>query len=248
MTVAAAQAGSPRGPATSRRAGAALLASLSLLIPTQARAQVGALVSIYSDDRFRGVSVSDGRPVGILDVSYDARNGLYAALSGRVAATRADGLQPSGFTVNGGYATRVSSRLTADVGVVHSRFSHYSGLSGRRYYTEAYAGLAGKLIGARIAISPDYLGTARWTAYGEVDAHVDLSRHTLVDFQVGVLTPIGGKYGSDNRPQLDARVGLAQRLGPVTLHTALSTRSKTYFYRSGSGRSTALIIGLSTAL
>lgn len=218
-----------------------------MLTGTGAEAQVGALVSIYSDDRYRGVSLSDGHPVGILDLSYDARNGAYAALSGRVVATRAEGLQPLGFSVNGGYAKRLNSRLTADVGVVHSRYSSYSALTGRRAYTEMYAGLAGKLVAARVSISPDYLGTTNWTAYAELDGHVDLSKRTLLDASVGVLAPIGTRYYAMNRPQWDARLGLAQRLGRVTLHGALTTRTKAYFYRGGSRRGTAFVVGISSA-
>lgn len=246
MTAAADPTASPARKVAARRIAAALAGGLFLLIGTGAKAQVGVLASIYTDDRYRGVSLSDGRPVGILDLSYDARNGAYAALSGRIVATRSEGLKPLALSVNGGYARRLNSRLTGDVGIVHSRYSNYSGLSGRRSYTEVYAGLTGKLLGARLSISPDYLGTAHWTAYAEVDGHLDLSRRTLIEARVGVLTPIGAYSG--NRPQLDGRVGIAERLGRITLHGALTTRSKAYFYRGGSRRGTALILGLSTAL
>src|SRR5436190_194451 len=67
-------------------------AAAFLLTASPATAQAGVAVSIFSDDRFRGYSLSDGRPVGILDLSYDAANGLYGALSGSVVATRHDGL------------------------------------------------------------------------------------------------------------------------------------------------------------
>ena len=244
MTAAAARAGSLPLWIVVSRAGAALLGVMLLMNATAASAEVGALASIYNDDRFRGVSLSDGRPVGILDLSYDAPKGFYAALSGRVVAARSEGLKPLGYTLNGGYAARVNSRLTADFGVVHSHYSSYSGLSGRRSYTEAYAGISGKLIGGRLSVSPDYLGTARWTAYGEVDGHVNLSRRTFLNAQIGVLAPIGGTYRS-NRPQLDARLGIDQRVGPMTLHGAVTTRSKAYFYRGNTGSGTALILGIS---
>ena len=247
MTAVVARAASLSGGVGVRRSSAALAGGLLLLVESGAQAQVGALVSIYSDDRYRGVSLSDGRPVGILDLSYDARNGAYAALSGRIVATRTERLQPLGFSVNGGYATRLNSRLTADVGIVHSRYSSYSGLAGRRSYTEVYAGVSGKLLGARVSISPDYLGTANWTAYAEVDGHLDLSRRTLLDARVGVLAPVRSNYYSMNRPQFDGRLGLAHRLGRVTLHGAFTTRSKAYFYRGGMRRGTALVAGISTA-
>jgi hypothetical protein len=63
-----------------------------------------------------------------------------------------------------------------------------------------------------------------------------------------VLAPLDGRYSSMNRPQVDARLGIAQRVGPVTLHGAVTTRSQTYFYRGGSRHGTALIVGISSAL
>jgi uncharacterized protein (TIGR02001 family) len=205
-------------------------------------------VSVYSDYRFRGVSLSDGRPVGILDLSYDSPKGLYATLSGRAVATRDEGPQLLGFGLNAGYATRLRPGLSADFGVVHSRYSHYSGLGAGRSYTEVYAGVSGKLVGARLSVSPNYLGSARWTAYGEVDAHYDLSRSTFIDSEVGVLTPLAGSYRGRSRPQLDARLGIAHRLGPVTLHAAVTARSRAYLYPGRPHGRTALVVGVSTAL
>lgn len=247
MTARAARAGSPGPGATARRV-RALIAFVSLIPPTAAEAQVGARVSVYSDDRFRGVSLSDGRPVGILDASYDLSNGFYAALSGSAVATRDEGLRLLGYSANAGYALRLRPELSADLGIVHPWYSHYSGLSGRKSYTEVYAGLTGRTVGVRLSVSPDYLGVAHWTAYGEADGHLDLSRSTLIDGSVGVLIPIGGSYRSSGRPQADARLGIAHRLGPVTLHAAVTARSRTYLYSGRSHARASLVVGLSTAL
>jgi uncharacterized protein (TIGR02001 family) len=202
---------------------------------------------VYSDYRVRGVSLSDGRPVGILDLSYDLPNGVYAAVSARGVATRDEGPQLLGFGLNAGYARRLRPGLTADFGVVHSRYSHYSGLSAGRSYTEVYAGVTGKLVGARISVSPNYLGSAHWTAYGEIDGHYDLSRSTFIDGEIGVLSPLAG-YRGTSRPQLDARLGVAHRLGPVTLHAAVTARSRAYLYPGRPHGSTALVVGVRTAL
>jgi uncharacterized protein (TIGR02001 family) len=247
VTARAQRAGSPLRGTIARQA-AAFLAGASLAISTSADAQVGAVASVYSDYRFRGVSFSDGRPVGIVDLSYDLRNGLYAAVSGRAVATRDEGPQMLGFGLNAGYAARLRPELTVDFGVVHSRYSHYSGLGAGRSYTEFYTGVAGKLIGGRISVSPDYLGSAHWTAYGEVDAHLDLSTRTAVDGEIGVLTPLGGSYRGTSRPQVDARLGLARRLGRLTLHAAVTARSRAYLYQGRARGRTALIVGISTAL
>lgn len=250
MTARAGRAGRREGrPGASRFAAASLAAFAAVLISTAARAEVGAVASIYSDDRFRGVSVSDGRPVGILDLSYDAANGLYAAASGSVVATRGDGLKPLGLVLNGGYAERFRSGLNADVGVVYSHYSHYSGVSSGRDYTEVYAGLIGKILGARLSVSPNYLGFARWTVRAEVSGHVDLARTLYVDGELGALTALGhsasqGKY----KTIVDARIGVARSTGPVTLHAAATVRSgSAAIYGLRERRHAGLIIGISSA-
>ncbi|MFL6725702.1 MAG: TorF family putative porin [Sphingomicrobium sp.] len=217
---------------------------------TPAKAQVGAVLSVFSDDRFRGISLSDGRPVGILDLSYDSPSGLYAAISGSVVATRHEGARALGLSVNAGYAARVRTGLTADFGVSYSRYSHYSDVAGSRAYTEFYAGLTGRYLGGRLAVSPNYLGVARWTLRGEIDGHVDVTPRLFLDGDVGVLIPAGRNgYSGNSRPQFDARIGLARRIGALTFHAAVTTRGNGRdIYASRAHGRTAFVVGVSTAL
>jgi hypothetical protein len=211
---------------------------------------VGAVVSVYTDDRSRGLSISDGRPVGIVDLSYDAPDGIYATVSGSAVATRSEGLKPLGLVLNGGYAMRLSSGLSLDGGVVYSRYSHYSGVGSGRDYAEVYAGLTGKILSGRISLSPNYLGAIRWALHSEVDAHLDLSRKTYLDGEIGALVPLGRNvYEGGYRAQLDGRLGISRRLGPATLHAALTGRtgSAAVYGLRGHGRA-ALVLGISTAL
>jgi uncharacterized protein (TIGR02001 family) len=225
-------------------------AACLIFAPSEATAQVGIVISAFSDDRFRGYSLSDGHPVGILDLSYDDPSGFYGALSGGVVAGNGDGLAPLKLAVNGGYAKRIRSGLTVDFGAVHSRYSHYSGIASGRSYTEGYVGLAGRFVGARISVSPDYIGGAHWTLHGELNGHVDLSRRWFLDGEVGALIPISSaSYQQSSHPQLDARVGIARRFGRVTLHAAMTARGKGPDIYAGHGhRRAALIIGISSAL
>ena len=211
---------------------------------------MGAVVSIFSDDRFRGISVSDGRPVGTLDVSYDLASGLYGGLSGTIVAARGEGIRPLSIIFNGGYARRLRSGLTADFGVVHTRYSHYSGLASGRNYTEAYAGLAGRNLGGRISISPDYFGAARWTTHGELDVHYDLSQRSVLEAETGLLVPLGhSAYEGHLEAQVDARVGLAQRAGPLTFHVAVTGRSGSDAVYGGRGHGhVAITVGVSAPL
>lgn len=230
------------------RAGRAILFGALVFNSAPAFAEFGAVASAYSDYRFRGLTLSDGRPVGILDLSYDVRNGLYGALSGTVVATHHDGLQPLGLTLNAGYATRVRPSLTADFGAVHSRYSHYSGVAAGRSYTEFYAGLAGPFVGTRISVSPDYVGTSRWALHGEVNGHIDLTPRLTIDGAAGALVPIGGGY-KRSRIEWDGRLGLARRFGAISFHAAITGRVNGHeAYTSRRHRRQALVLGISTAL
>jgi uncharacterized protein (TIGR02001 family) len=229
---------------------AALIAGAIASAPAPAVAQIGAVVSIFTDDRFRGVSVSDGRPVGSLDLSYDAPNGMYASLSGTVVATRDEGLKPLSGVVNGGYAKRLRSGLTLDTGANYTRYSHYAGLSSGRDFAEFYAGLAGNNLAGRISVSPNYFGVPHWTAHGQADAHFDLSRNLTLKAEAGMLTPLGrSAYEGSLHTQFDGRVGIARRTGPLTLHAAISGRSGTDAIYSARGHGQfALVFGVSIAL
>jgi uncharacterized protein (TIGR02001 family) len=226
-----------------------ILFAAALPFASPAAAQVGTSISVFSDDRFRGYSLSGGHPVGILDLSYDAPNGFYAALSGSVVATRA--LQPLGLQLNGGYAKRLSSGLTVDVGVVHSNYSRYSSRNASKSYTEVYAGLAGKILSSRISLSSDYLKPGAWTLYGEVDANVPAGKKLRVTGHVGFLAPLDrrGYSGDTLRPELDWRLGLARDVGPVSLSVAWTgiSRNRDLYQERSYGRR-ALIVGITWAL
>jgi len=241
----------PPGPGSVTKRAAQVLVIAALVHSAPAVAgQVGVVVSAYTDQRLRGYSLSDGRPVGIVDLSYDASNGIYAAASGLVVAARDDGLRVLGVTLNGGYAKAIRPSLTLDIGAVHSRYSRYSGLIGSDSYTEVYAGLSSEYVGVRLSVSPNYIGAGRFTAHGEINGHVDVTRSLLLDGSLGILAPIGSRgYQNGAHPQWDAHIGLSQRLGPVMLHAAVTARARSnfsYTYRNH-GRA-ALVLGISSAL
>jgi len=159
-------------------------------------------------------------------------------------------VKPLGLTVNAGYARHVGRRLSADVGVIHSRYSHYSGVISSRSYTEIYAGLSSRFIGTRFSLSPNYVGMAAWTLHGEINGHADLTPSLFVDGELGALVPLRGRaYSGSTRGVWDARLGLAQRVGKVSLHAAVSARGKgNDVYGSPGHHRVALIVGVSTAL
>ena len=231
------------------RAGKKILAALAITIlcvtATPAAAQVGAAVSVFTDYRFRGFSLSESRPVGVLDLSYDLPNGLYVASSGSVVASR-EGLRTLGLQLNGGYAKQLRSGLTLDAGAVYSRYSSYSGLGSSRSYAELYAGVRGKILSSRLSLSPDYFGSGP-TLYGEIAGQFGLTRNLLLQASIGALAPLRETHGYGLTT--DGRVGLEWRSGPVSLHGAITTRrGSSSAYSARHSDRTAFLLGVSYAL
>jgi uncharacterized protein (TIGR02001 family) len=227
---------------------AACALSLACLGGSPAKAQVNATASLFNDLRLRGYSLSDGRPVGILDLSYDAPNGLYGAVSGSIVASRGEGLKPLGIIVNGGYATRVSPQMSLDLGVTHSSYSKYSDRAASLSYTEIYAGISGKLVSARVNLSPDYVKGG--SAYGELNGNWPLGKNLSFTAHAGLVVPFrtvhpGYRYSED----LDWRLGIARIVGPISIEAAWSAvRPGQGAYRDRRHKRDALIIGLTYSL
>ncbi|MFL6755695.1 MAG: TorF family putative porin [Sphingomicrobium sp.] len=221
-------------------------AAIFVMVPAAATAEVGAAISLFNDYRFRGYTLSNGRPVAILDIGYDAPNGIYGAISGSLVASDGDGIQPLRLAINGGYATPLFRGVAADIGIVHARYSSYSGLASGRSYSEAYVGVSDKTVGARLSLSPDYLGTSRWTLHAAINARKAISSTLTIDGELGSLFPLGGGY---SRGRWDARAGLSQRIGRISLHAAVTARAKSAnAYIARYHHPTAFIIGISSPL
>jgi uncharacterized protein (TIGR02001 family) len=205
---------------------------------------VNTAVSLFNDYRFRGYSLSDGRPAGILDVSYDAPNGLYGAASGSIVASHGEGLKPLGLIVNGGYATRLSPRIGVDVGISHSSYSKYSDRAAALSYTEAYLGISGKLLSARVNLSPDYVKGG--SAYGELNGSWNLATRLSLTGHVGILIPFKADHPHYSyRHDVDWRLGLVRQFGPLSLQGAWSAiRPGRGAYRNRNHNRDALILGL----
>lgn len=180
--------------------------------------QVGTAVSIFSDARFRGYSLSDEHPAAFLDLSYDDPSGVYGAISASAFAYDEAAVRPLGLQINGGYVRRVSSGTTVDVGVVHSRYSRYSTRGTSESYTEIYGGLTHKFITSRLYASPHYFDAGVWTLYGELDANVSPARKLRLHGHVGMLVPIRDTRTRRLETGYDWRLGISREVGPASVH------------------------------
>lgn len=227
-----------------------LLAFLVCLVPAPASAEVGVTASVFSDARFRGYSLSDGRPVGILDFAYDDSSGLYANVSGTAVLRRGGKPDPLALQLDGGYAKRLASGTTLDFGITQSTYSYYSQGGPRTSYTEVYAGVACGGLSSRIFLSPHYSERGLWTAYGEVNGNISPGRNWSLDGHIGMLVPLRSPANDERyRTAFDWRAGVTRELGRVSLHLSWNegVRGRNYYGHS-SHRQGAIILGASLIL
>jgi uncharacterized protein (TIGR02001 family) len=223
---------------------AAALAALALAGP--AAAQIQATASIASDDRFRGLSVSDGRPVASLDLAFDARRGGYAGIAATAVDTRYDGLKLLSVQEYAGFATRLRDGPTLDLGVTHTDYSEY--YSGRHstQYTEAYVGLIARRFATHLYYSPNYFGRGYSTLYGEVDTAAKLARNWRLSAHVGLLSRLDGARSSDApATRYDWRLGAAALLRSFVIELAWSGAGPGRdYYAEGAGHRSGVVLAL----
>ena len=168
-------------------------------------AQISGSVSVVSNYRYRGVSLSHNDPAAQAALVYDDPQGWYAGAFassvriGQPASTQAQGI------FFAGYAQTTPIGATWEAGVV------YTGFTGQRSYAypEFLVGVAYNKISARLHYSPNYYGRGSDSVYGELDATHRLADHVQAVLHVGGLwTDSRDIYGNRVDPVFDGRAGL----------------------------------------
>lgn len=220
------------------------LALLALFASDPASAEIGLAASVFSDARFRGYSLSEGRPIATFDLAYDDPSGFYAGAAASGVLDHDGSPRPFSLQVDGGYASRLESGTTIDFGLTHSNYANYSSAGRGNSYTEIYAGLARGAFSSRIYISPHYFETGDWTAYGEVNANLSPARDWSIDGHAGVLFSLSTPYDSHSRPDFDWSIGLSRKFGRVALQARWSDGTPGHDYYRGRRHSrSALVFG-----
>ena len=182
----------------------AVVGALVICSATGALAQVSGGVSVLSDYRFRGVSLSSEQPAAQAEVNYDSTNGWYAGAF--VSSVKLD-FYPSLnhlLLTHAGYARRIGPDLSIDAGVSYADFSAGSDFD----YLEAHAGVTAGSINVQLAFAPTYFGQHRGATYLELNGGTQLRESLRVFAHVGVLyvRPEADQHAA--RSQVDARIGL----------------------------------------
>lgn len=203
-----------------------------------AQAQTSASVSLVSDYRFRGISLSDGKPEPQVNLGYDSPPGWYVGafaspvtfgnssydvpLSGYAGYSRS---QPSGNSGNdlqfigyAGYSRRLSSGLSWDVGATESLFVRTT----RYNYAEVYVGLASDHLSGKIYLAPKYYGFRERTLYAELNGAYPLQERLNLIGHIGFLRVLSDNEGPAfaSNIRFDTRLGISASLADWNLQLA----------------------------
>jgi len=226
-----------------------LLAILALALahPSLARAQVGASVTLQSDYRYRGYTLSDRKTALAVNIAYDHASGLYAGGSAFAADTDLRGVRVLGEVAYAGYATRTGAGPSLDMGVSRSRFISYRGRKRAVEFTEVYAGLAGNHLSARVAYSPKYVGQEVETLYVDLSAAYRPAPDWRLFAHAGALIPLSGRsYPVGRRKRYDVTVGAARRIKACEVSVYVTSTSPALIYPNGQrAERSALVVSAS---
>jgi uncharacterized protein (TIGR02001 family) len=199
-------------------------AAAGLLLSCAARAQLSASVSVDSDYRVRGVSLSGSKPTVRLTANIDTASGWY----GGASATQAEVSQGDRYAQivgYAGYAMPIAAGRALEFGASYSHF-----MSNRQYdFAEAYAGLLSERWSLRLNYSPEYFGRPVQTAYLDASGHLPLTDIARLFGHIGLLAPVGGGDSAitqANRSRADLRVGMGWALRELDLRIAWTAVSR----------------------
>jgi uncharacterized protein (TIGR02001 family) len=173
-------------------------------------AQISGDVSLLSDYRFRGESLTEGRPAAQASLAYDHASGLFlgALISNVHIEPTANGL---GGQLYGGYARPFGDHKSWEVGAVTYLFPRPSAPPDYDY-SEVFVGVSINRFSARLYYSRDYFQTGSNAIYSELSTEQPLIEHVAVLGHLGYLQiDSPGRSASLERggSQLDFMVGIS---------------------------------------
>ncbi len=202
---------------------------LALFVAFEASAQVSGSLSLVSDYRFRGESLSDEQPAAQMNVVYDHPAGWYAGAFGstiQLAKQSSRNLQVLAYA---GYARRTTSGRSWELGADYSAFSG----AGDYNYEEVYAGVVSGNVSGRIYYAPDYFGRGPGTLYAELNGSRRFQNLLRLLGHFGVLRRNSVSMVTDGsgRYRFDVLTGVGIDLGQASIQLAwVATRNSNATY------------------
>ena len=212
------------------------------LVATNVSAQISGSLTLVSDYRFRGVSLSHNRPAAQLGAVYDDARGWYAgafASTVQLADPSNRELQAITFV---GYVWRFPSGLSSEVGADYSAFTGAHGYS----YPEVYWGIASENVSGRLYYAPRYFAQDSDAIYGEVNAAQPLFDRVRLLAHAGVLRNSSENVytGRAVHHVFDARVGVGADFDQFSVQLSwvgISSASAGYPVTGSSGRNAVVL-------
>ncbi|HXA47901.1 MAG TPA: TorF family putative porin [Burkholderiaceae bacterium] len=179
---------------------------LPLVAANIVNAQISGNATIVSDYRYRGVSLSQGRPVAQVDVGYDNPNGWYAGIL--ASGVKLDYTETEQYVAYTGYAGKFLSGMNWEAGASDVRFVGESGYN----YAEEFIGLTSDHFNGRVYFSPSYFDHDAHTVYAELNAAYPFQDHFQLLAHIGLLYTLRVDNGPPSPPDVpsryDGRVGV----------------------------------------
>lgn len=200
-----------------------------------ASAQVNLEAGLTTDYRLRGYSLSRREPAASLSVGYDDTSGVFGEVTGVAVHVPGGGLGLMGGYATLGYAQRVGSDLSAEIGLLRAQYTPDSSFRRATGYTELFAGVSGRSVALRAAFSPDYLWDRTMTLYVSGDVFKRPAQHWRISGHVGALAFVrNGPPAPVSRVQYDWAAQVQREFGRAEFGLALSGGGPDLEYFDGS--------------
>jgi uncharacterized protein (TIGR02001 family) len=211
---------------------------LALTLAPSAHAQFSGSVTVASDFRLRGVSLTERRPALTLSGAYDHRSGIYAGGSVIAHDPESAPARILGHIEYLGYAARAENGLSWDVGAANVDLNLYAGQKYPLRYSQIYLGVARDSLSARLSLSPNYPRKGVSSAYLDVNGVVRPAEDWRITGHVGAMRRLGGTPHDGERDRYDVRLGVTRTFDNFELQaswTAVANRPKPHADRTDDG-------------
>lgn len=192
--------------------GVALALAIAAL-PATTRAQISGGITLASDYRVRGVSLTDGRGVAVASLAYDHESGVYAGGSVVAHDPAERDVRLLGWQGYAGVSGRLRTGSSWDVGVTRVDVAPYFD---RRYaleYTQVHVGLAHGDVAGRLSVASGYPRKGVETAYAELNAALRPAEGWRLLGHVGLQSRLTERRRGDDDERFDVTLGVARSFG-----------------------------------
>jgi hypothetical protein len=190
---------------------------LTICPAVPANAQIAGALSLDSEYRLRGVSLSDQRAAASFSASFEHPGGAYAGGTTIISRVPDGGVRMLGYVAQLGYAFRDVRGTSWDFGVSNTDVEVQGSRRFNLKYSDIHVGVSRDNLSGRIYVSPNYQGSVK-TAYLDLNAALVPAESWRISTHLGILKLLGSSTPRVSlRERVDVRVGLAHEIGNVEL-------------------------------